>query len=98
LWEAPRIEFIVPKDRNISLEQNLQLPRHVAPIGRGSHHQTGAFFHQLSDAMRVVCRKDTFLVGPAFETPNAWFYGKFVDVYSLHFGADSAGFFGNYLE
>ena len=33
-WKAPRIEFIVLKDRNIPFEQDLQLPGHVAPIGR----------------------------------------------------------------
>ena len=96
--KTPRIEFIVLKDRNIPLEQDLQLTGHAAPIGRYAYHQTRASFQQLSHSMAVVLRKNALFVRPAFEAPDARPYGKLAHIDPLHFGACRARFIGNDLE
>lgn len=96
--KAPGVELVMFEHRDVPFKGDLQGPRHVAPVGRGAHHQAGAFLQQLADAMAVVLRKDARLVGTALEAADAGADREAVDVDPLHFGAGSARLVGHDTE
>jgi hypothetical protein len=96
--KAQLIEHVVLKDRNDPVEEDLERPGHIAPVGRRADNEGGAFLDQLADALRIVPRKDALLVGSAFQAADARLDGKALDVDPYHFGSGAARLFRHDLE